>query len=151
MLDRILYKGAVSSVSWKALHLTGVDSESFIHNQSTNNVKKLKNYSFQWNTLLDLTGKVVSYFLLLKENQSSIYLLVPAEITDATITRLDKYLIAEDVEIKLVDRSCSIAVGGEAQSISGFSGVLLNDSAMISFDELDSINDDQFNDYWFLQ
>ena len=151
MLDRILYKGAVSSVSWKALHLTGVDSESFIHNQSTNNVKKLKNYSFQWNTLLDLTGKVVSYFLLLKENQSSIYLLLPAEITDATVARLDKYLIAEDVEIKLVDRSCSIAVGGEAQSISGFSGVLLNDSAMISFDELDSINDDQFNDYWFLQ
>lgn len=151
MLDKILYSGAAISSNWKVIHLAGVDSEAFIHNQSTNNVKKLKNYSFHWNTLLDLTGKVVSYFLLLKENQNSIYLLLPAEMIDATITRLDKYLIAEDVEIKLVDRSCTIVVGSEATSVSGFSGTLLNDPAVISFDKLDTLNDDLFNDYWFLQ
>lgn len=154
MISDVPYCGTGAVLDWAIIRLTGKDSASFIHNQSTNDVRKLNNYSFQWNSLLDLSGKIVSYFLLLKESESTIYLLLPRDLVTITHERLDKYLIAEDVEFEEVKKKISVLVGGKLPSSDGFSGILLNDPAFITFKKVeisDKPSENYFMDYWFLQ
>lgn len=151
MFNNIFQNGLIFKSNWKLIELAGSEAEHFIQNQSTNDVKSLNNNHFQWNTLLDIAGKVVSYFLLLKQSSEKIFLLTPKDLEDVLIDRLDKYLIAEDVNIIKNEQSCSFALGIKAKKVNGFKGTFLNLPAVISFEDLEPFNTNDLEKFWFIQ
>ncbi|MCT4642355.1 MAG: tetratricopeptide repeat protein [Bacteriovoracaceae bacterium] len=91
------------------LKIKGNDSFSFIQNQTTNNLNSLKMKQFHFDTLLDISGKVVSSFIVIKED-NFLYFLVEKNNAKQTIERLDKYIISEDIFISYTDLKFSIIV-----------------------------------------
>lgn len=151
MFEKILREGAIINLLWKVLEVNGNDSETFIQNQTTNDLTNLDELEFQWNTLLDISGKIVSYFILLKQNKDKFYLIVPNELVEVTKERLEKYLISEDAQIIDTNLKCHVAIGAMANSIKGYSGHFLNLVSTITFENVAPINEIEANHFWFVQ
>ena len=77
----------------------GPDAIQYIHSQTTNNVKELKLGTYQFNSLLDSTGKIISAFILVKESESKLTIILKEENLQDTLSRLEKYHISEDLEM----------------------------------------------------
>lgn len=84
--------------------IKGEDAFSFLQSQTTNDLNKLAIGEFQFNSLLDLTGKVVSAFILCRVCQNHFYLLVDSINMATTIERLEKFHISEDFTIEQIRR-----------------------------------------------
>lgn len=89
---------SLSLNQFRALEVSGYDSLSFLNSQTTNNVKNLKVGSFQFDALLDVSAKIETYFITLKKDIDTFYLLIPTQIYEESITRIEKFHISEDVE-----------------------------------------------------
>lgn len=104
-LDKLRYEGAEVGVSFFSFEVTGPDAESFLHGQTTNNSEKLEVKNFQLDTLLDISGRVLTYFWVLKKNKEHFILLFESdELTHIALERLEKYHIAEDLELGPVSK-----------------------------------------------
>lgn len=116
MLNQYRFHSGQFPVSFAEFVFTGTDVESFFQNQSTFDVKKISNHAFHLASFLDPQGRVECYGWLLKSIDQYIYL-VPKKMAEATEARLNKFLISEDVEIKLEnDQSWVLVIGPDAQS-----------------------------------
>lgn len=86
---------------WSLYSISGNDRVNFLQGQTTNDVKKLNERESHLNTRLTRQGRVLSYFYLGKV-EDKIYLLIPEELADVTITDLNKFIIMDDVVITKV-------------------------------------------------
>lgn len=111
--------------------LSGSDVETFLHNQTTNDVYKLENYNFQSSTMLSNKGILETAFLLLKE-VNSFSILVEKKYLDKTLKRLNQFLISEDVEIKVEDNHQFNFVFGLTQLENSFSGIFLGENGFLT-------------------
>lgn len=82
------------------LKLTGADAQAYLHSQTTNDVNKLEDGEFQFNTLLDSVGKIVSSFILCRENQKSYHILLNQSYLEATSERIEKFHISEEFDVE---------------------------------------------------
>ena len=98
MLNRYRYHSGQFSYDFYSLHLTGSDATSFLHKQTTYDIQNMIAGEFHLASMLDPQGRVETYFWVLKRSDDYL-LLVPKRILEQTLTRLHKFLIAEDVEI----------------------------------------------------
>lgn len=98
MLNQYRYQCGQFVQSFYSLHLTGSDVSTFLHKQSTYDVASMQVGEFHLTSMLDPQGRVETYFWILKKENAYI-LLIPIRILERTISRLNKFLIAEDVEI----------------------------------------------------
>src|SRR5690606_8156775 len=99
----------------------GSDVKDFLQNQSTIDINKVENHSFKLMSLLDSTGRVEAYGWLLK-SENAYSFLIPHLIKDQTITRLNKFLISEDVLIsEPIEKNYLIMLGPEAHKFSSHS------------------------------
>jgi len=94
------------------LTLTGEDRAKFLHRLISNDVENLSNGEGNYATLLTNRGKVIAdmkvYIL-----EDAIYISTAPESAENAFTELDKYLIADDVELSLeTDKIGAIAVYG---------------------------------------
>ena len=106
--------------SFKTLKLNGADCSSFLHSQTTNNILTLKEGEFFFDSLLNLSGKVETFFIVLKESLTEIYILFPSKIFSESIERLKKFHITEDVSFDEVDESYYLNIF--CDSSAGFKG-----------------------------
>lgn len=88
---------------YKVLEVSGSDALTFLNSQTTNNVKSLNSKSFHFDALLDVSGKIETYFITIKKEDSSFYLLIPTFIYDESLLRIQKFHITEDVNFNSVD------------------------------------------------
>ncbi|MFZ4712818.1 MAG: hypothetical protein ACOYL6_03850 [Bacteriovoracaceae bacterium] len=105
--------GAYSMLPWNTLSLKGSDTLSFLQGQTTNDIKSLEIGQLQYNALVDISGKIESYFLLARF-ENCIHLYTPSQVTLGTVQRLQKYLITEDVEIEVISENIYCYLGIEA-------------------------------------
>jgi glycine cleavage system T protein len=94
------------------LSLTGEDRTKFLHRLISNDVENLSDGEGNFATLLTNRGKIIAdmnvYVL-----EEAIYISTAPECAENAFTELDKYLIADDVELSLeTDKIGAIAVYG---------------------------------------
>ncbi len=94
------------------LSLTGEDRAIFLHRLISNDVENLTVGEGNYSTLLTNRGKIIAD-LKVYIFEDTIYISTAPENIDNTFAELDKYIIADDVELSVVtDKIGSIAVYG---------------------------------------
>ena len=102
VIEPFYLEGRVLSLGeWALLRVEGRDCEPFLQGQTTNDVKALVPGAAQMSALIDRGGRVVSFFYLLKRGDDFL-LLILKELLDRTVSRLDQYIISEDVAVTLL-------------------------------------------------
>ena len=113
--------------------LHGADATDFLQNFSTSNIKDLKANHFVLTTRLNIKGRFLFFFYVLKDKDDSLFCLLPKEYEELFKNELDKFLIAEDVEFDVYkDNFFSVyfdpmgKLGGR-----GYKGQFLGESVVI--------------------
>lgn len=103
----------ISDISFLGtLCLTGEDRSIFLHRLISNDVENLSTGEGNYATLLTNRGKIIAD-LKVYIFEDTIYISTAPECIDQAFTELDKYIIADDVELSVVsDKVGAIAVYG---------------------------------------
>lgn len=138
MLNQFRYSVGKFEVSFYSFDLTGPDVESFLQNQSTFNISLLKKNAFHLTSFLDPQGRIECYGWLLHEEGRYTYL-VPEKLKDATLERLNRYLISEDVIIsEPLWKDWTFILGPDAKEYekgSAFEGEIFGEVAYLSHED----------------
>ena len=95
------------------LKISGKDSELFLQNQLSNDIKKLDNSSIQLNAYCQHQGKIIALFWVMRY-EDSFLLSFPVELLDKIQSRLKMYIIMSDVVIHNVTKDfCQIGLVDE--------------------------------------
>ena len=87
---------------WDLIEVTGVDREEFFQGQVTNDLSALEAGEGQVTARLNRTGKVQSFFTIAKLSDK-LLILCPKILTTAIFEDFNKFIIMDDVEMKLLD------------------------------------------------
>lgn len=132
MLNTYRYHAGQFSVVLSELNFTGDDVKSFLQTQSTFDVEKLGPRQFHLISFLDPQGRLESYGWLVNLDNSFRYL-VPTTLLEKTLSRLNRFLISEDVTIsEPSDKKWYFLLGPEALSAQGCVGVLFDEKAYLT-------------------
>lgn len=138
LLEGLVFTGGAIGLSdYGVIRVLGPDAQDFLNNQTTNNVKSLSKGGFQLDSLLDRGGKLVCFFLTLKENDQNFYLIMHKDFLEVCEERLGKYLIAEEVEIEQTSMKAYCVMGLQAleKANQGFIGNFAGEDASIVFEK----------------
>ena len=98
------------------LKISGIDSESFLQNQLSNDIKKLDKTSAQLNAYCQHQGKIISLFWVMRY-QDSFLLSFPVDLLEKIQSRLKMFVIMSDVIIKDVSKDfCQIGLINEVHA-----------------------------------
>ncbi|MCW8985837.1 MAG: hypothetical protein OQK55_10870, partial [Thermoanaerobaculales bacterium] len=113
--DLLLFRGGQAPLTgWTLVAAEGRDRERFLNSQLTSDVKALAPRTSQQTALLDRGGRLRAFGFLCRRSDR-FELLLPAEIADSTVQRLEQYVIADDVNLAVVDAPpLRLALGAEA-------------------------------------
>jgi folate-binding protein YgfZ len=89
------------------LRLTGSDRLRFINGQITNDIRKAEGASAISACLLNAKGKL-SAFVFLSLNGDCLFVDADAALNDTLLTRLDRYIIADDVQVEDVTKDYAL-------------------------------------------
>jgi folate-binding protein YgfZ len=90
------------------LRVTGGDAFRFLNGQITNNLAKASTNESIQASVLTAKGKLCAQVFLSKENDGTFLLDADAELREELPVRLDRYIIADDVQIEDVTEEFSI-------------------------------------------
>lgn len=111
---------------------SGNDVESFLNGQLTSSVVSMDNGSFHTSCVLDISGRYISHFLLVKVDVNHYKLLVSQKLMDLTLKRLNKYLISEDVDLDVDKSKKYYAIWGfYPNELKGYRGRLFNEQCLL--------------------
>jgi tetratricopeptide (TPR) repeat protein len=133
MLNDYRYNVGQFSVNLCEFSFAGEDVKDFLQTQSTFDIHKIHDSSFQLITFLDPQGRVESYGWLVRWEDYFSYL-VPPKLLDKTIDRLNRFLISEDVSISDgLEAPFVFLVGPEGSALAknSKSGVLFGEPAYL--------------------
>ncbi len=99
MINDFRFSTGQFQVNFFEFSFTGTDVVSFLDSQSTFDVKNMGDNSFHLTTFLDPQGRMETYGWLIKVNQQFSYL-VPTKSNSEARSRLNRFLVSEDVEIE---------------------------------------------------
>lgn len=86
---------------WSLIRVTGADREKFFQGQVTNDLSLLKNREAHCTARLNRTGKLQSYFMIGKLDES-LLILCQDELTNSIINDLEKFIIMDEVEMQVL-------------------------------------------------
>lgn len=130
--EKLKYHPGKSLLGSKLIALTGPDISNYLHSQCTNTVTTMEDMSFQWNSILDIAGKIISSFILLKKNSDKFFILT--ENIEETLERIERYHISEDFEVEVKEKEIFLALN---TALDGFKGSYFYEDNIICFDEPD--------------
>ncbi len=96
------FHGFKTKITSACIEITGTDAETYLQGQTTNCVKTLANNSSQYNCLLNRQGRIEAFFVLTKINSNKFLLWATPETLSSTQKRLEDFIIADDVELKII-------------------------------------------------
>ncbi len=99
MINDFRFSRCQFPVSLFGFSFTGSDVVTFLDSQTTFDVTKMGEREFHLATFLDPQGKLETYGWLVKD-QNKYSFLVPEKIIEETRSRLNRFLVSEDVEIE---------------------------------------------------
>jgi tRNA-modifying protein YgfZ len=100
--------------NWSSISVTGADRQSFLHNFSTNDVKRLVPGTSCEAFFTNVKGKIVGHGLVDCRESELVIIGVPGQ-AEALVKHLDRYVIREDVQLRdETGERCYVLVAGEA-------------------------------------
>lgn len=132
MINDFRFSSSKFSVEFAEFVLTGSDVVSFLDNQTTFDVHRLQLNDFHLTTFLDTQGKVETYGWLLK-SENAFFFLVPPSLTSATVMRLNKFLVSEDVEIE------ERGISSWTFHLGGKGGSIFDETASLTKEKVESV------------
>lgn len=107
------YYGAalIPGQQFSLISISGPDSEDYLQRQLTNDVLKLSDGFGQLNARLDRTGRIHSFFYLGKKSSEQFYIVCESGMAEKVREELDKFIIMEDIELKLLSDEISLLAG----------------------------------------
>lgn len=105
------FLGFKSTINLARLTISGPDSVTFLQGQTTNCVQTLKIKDVQYNCLLNRQGRVESFFVLTRSNETEFCLWLEPQFLESTSKRLENYIVADDVAL--------VSTGAQEYSIIG--------------------------------
>ena len=127
----------------KFIKITGPDSEQYLNSQTTNNVKTLKDDNFQFNSILDTSGKIISSFVLYKKSNDTFIIIVDEDYTESTIERIERYHIAEEFEVS-TESSKTVLVINNPESCSESTYFFYGDQICFNYHDNDLTSGKEF-------
>ncbi len=134
-IDELRFFGGEFNLTFYALEISGPDSEQFLHGQCTQDIRLMPDNSFSFSALLQHQGKVEALFIVLKTTKNKYTLLLPPDDLGATKTRLEKFLISEEVEIHEASHECILKFGPITENKNSFQGVWADETIQIELDK----------------
>jgi Flp pilus assembly protein TadD len=139
MLNDYRYHGGQFSQSLVELAFSGSDVKSFLQNQSTYDIDKIQDGSFQLISFLDPQGRVECFGWLTLKNKKFSLLIPPAHV-EQSLQRLNKFLISEDVDISdPLEKMVVFAFGSQLKG-AGIKGILFDEEAYLLESLLPDLN-----------
>ena len=119
-------------VTLTEINLTGDDVETFLQNQSTFDISLIPDNGFQLTSFLDPQGRVECFGWLVRKHNKFSYL-IPEALTELTLTRLNKFLISEDVTLSdPLRKTFWFLIGPDAAPIGdAVTGILFDEKAYL--------------------
>jgi folate-binding protein YgfZ len=90
------------------LRVTGADAFRFLNGQITNNLAKASATSAIQASILNAKGKMAAHVYVSKESDDTFVLDADSELRDELTARLDRYIIADDVQLEDVTENFSM-------------------------------------------
>ena len=144
MLNDYRYHAGQFQVKLSEISFSGEDVKDFLQAQSTIDLNRLTDNSFQLATFLDPQGRVENYGWLLKSHLRYSFL-VPPSLAERTLERLNRFLISEDVEMNNPEeRTFTFLLGPFAANFAGpeaASGMILGEDAFLLKSPVKGIKD----------
>lgn len=147
------HQGQILLENKAVIHAFGPDIIEYLSKQVTSHVLELKDMSFQNSAITDNKGRLVSSFILLRENSESVYLIVENEFQDKLIERIEQFHISEDFELNVDKSSIYFAFINSIEDNSVFTGKKYHQNAAISFNKIKNVDlydQNEFENYKFL-
>lgn len=112
--------GVLDLCDYTVLRLTGPDRLSFLQGMVTNDVKQLAPGTGMSAAILDVSGKILADLRILCA-EDSFMLLLREPLAQRAVAHLNRYLVADDVEIAGPDTACGLISlqGPKARSLLG--------------------------------
>lgn len=143
--------------SFDCIKASGPDTQRFLNGQLTNDVSSLEDGKFQLQARLDRSGKLKSFFYLLKESEA-FYLIVPKELKADLKEDLEKFIIMDDVELDNFESEIWLRWSFYREEINSntFSGTLAEAPCFLSFkkpegDHLIDLDEECFTNLMIIQ
>ena len=107
---------------WTQISVVGDDAVTFLHGQTTNDIKSLEIGDSHLDSCLDISGKVQAFFYVRKD-ENGFTLFTPSSQCESLVERLEKYIIMEEVELSAsADNVLYFEFGSTASSNLNFIG-----------------------------
>lgn len=119
IFENLRLSNQVYQLSSKTIIINGPDSAQYLHSQTTNDVASLELNSFQFSSILDIYGKIISSFILCKMDSSQFKIIVNEKFIDSTLERIEKYHIAEDFEVEVISEIPLLKINSNEEGIKG--------------------------------
>ena len=113
--ELLLFHGGQAPLpGWTLVVAEGRHAGRFLHSQLTSDVKGLEPGASQQTALLDRRGRLQAFGFLFRR-RDRIELLLPTEIAESTVRRLEGHVIADEVTFEVLDTPrLRLALGAEA-------------------------------------
>ncbi len=92
----LLLDGGAFPVNLRRVVIEGPDAQSYLINQTTNSLSTSR---AKIHSLLDIKGKIASFFSLIKLNENKFLIFLDSKDYEAFLERIEKYKIIEEFEI----------------------------------------------------
>ncbi len=98
------------------ISITGEDRVSFLNNFCTNDIKKLERNSTLEAFITSIQGKCLGYVTVFHAPSSLLLITVNHKVSDL-VTHLDRYIITEDVEVRIEPATeCTLLAGEQIET-----------------------------------
>jgi folate-binding protein YgfZ len=124
-------------LSKSVINITGEDAQSYLQSQTTNDVLRIENKGFQFNSILDISGKITSSFVLCKISENEFQIIVHDDFVKLTFDRIEKYHIAEEFEVLIQDKNCFVRTHNDNGDFKG-QYFFERDSIIVTDDDLET-------------
>ena len=81
------------------IKISGLDSETFLQNQFSNDISKLDNSTIQFNAYCQHQGKIIAILWVIRSNDD-FFLSLPSDLLETVISRLKMFVIMSDVLVE---------------------------------------------------
>ena len=113
-LNLYRYHAGQFAVTLSEIVFSGDDVHAFLQTQSTFDIDHMPDNSFHLVSFLDPQGRVECYGWLVQKDKTFSYL-VPSSIMEATLSRLNRFLVSEDVYLSdPISKNFFIQIGPES-------------------------------------
>jgi tetratricopeptide (TPR) repeat protein len=154
MLEKYRFDVGRFCLNFWEFTLTGSDTQDFLQKQSTFNISLMREMEFHLASFLDPQGRI-DFYCWVCRGMNEYKVLVPYELKDKALIRLEKFLISEDVMIN--DKGAqewTVMIGPAAfksQSALHYSGIFFEEKALltqeISHQDIQNLTEDEVENW----